>query len=349
MEKNMRKLSVLIIMSILSVLMIGVVGAQDVQVGPITQAILDRGSLNCGTNATLQGFGFQNDVGDYSGYDVDTCRAVAAAVLGDADAVTFRATIASERQAVLQSGEIDMMARNTTFTLSRDVQWGVIFGPTTFYDGQGVMTLTELGVASIAELDGSTMCVQAGTTTELNIGDYVGGLGLDIEILTFPDNPATTAAYVEGRCESLTTDKSGLASIRASQPDPGAHIILPETISKEPLGPLSPQSDPQFSQIVAWTVYCQIQAEEWGVTSENVQDVIGSSENANLLRMFGQGDEVSGDYLGIANDFCVHVIEQVGNFGEVYDRNLGPLGLTREGSVNALWSDGGMIYSPPFR
>lgn len=334
--------------------------AQDLTtIGPVTQRIIDRGALVCGTNATLQGFGFLNEEGNFEGFDVDYCRAVAAAVLGDPDAVEFRPLVAADRQAAIQSGEIDMMARNTTFTLSRDVVWTSIFGPTNFYDGQGVMTRTDLGVGSIAELDGSAMCVQAGTTTELNITDYISANGLDIEILVFPDNPSTSEAYFAGRCESFTTDKSGLASIRATAEDPGAHVILPETISKEPLGPLSPAEDPQFAEIVAWTSYGLIQAEEFGINSENIGEFLpaeGESNedyvarvSPNVARFLGQAGEISGDYLGIANDFMVTVISTVGNYGELYERHLVPLGLTREGSLNALWTEGGLLYAPPFR
>lgn len=322
--------------------------AQDTTLGPITQRIIERGELICGVNQTLQGFGFVDESGEFSGFDVDFCRAVAAAVLGDADAVSYRPLIAADRQAAMQSGEIDMMSRNTTWTLSRDVVWGAIFAPTTFYDGQGVMTLVEFGAESIADLEGGSICVQTGTTTELNIGDYVSANELDIEVQVYPDNPSTTEAYLAGRCEGLTTDKSGLASIRANAPDPGAHVILPETISKEPLGPLSPQSDPQFAEIVTWTIYGMIEAEEYGITSENVQDFL-DSDNPGIQRLLGQNNNDSGNYLGIANDFMVTVIEQVGNYGEVYERNLEPLGLAREGSVNALWTEGGLIYAAPFR
>lgn len=334
-----------------SMLIVGVasVGAQTTAtLGPITQAILDRGELICGVNSALQGFGFVNDAGEFSGFDVDFCRAVAAAVLGDANAVTLRPVIASERQAVIQSGEVDMMVRNTTWTLSRDVTWGAIFGPTTFFDGQGVMTLASLGANSIAELDGSAMCVQTGTTTELNITDFIQKNNLDIEILVYPEANPTWEAYLSGACQSWTTDKSGLAAFRLQAPDPGAHVILPDTISKEPLGPLSPQSDPQFAEIIAWTHFGMVGAEELGITSENIDSFL-TSEDPVVQRLLGLNNNDSGNYLGVANDFMVTVIRQVGNYGEVYERNLSPLGLTREGSVNALWSNGGLLYAPPFR
>lgn len=335
---------------VLIAMLSGVAIAQQREVGPITRAILDRGELICGANASVAGFGFQDPVtGEYSGFDVDVCRAVAAAILGDASAVTFRPLTAAERQAAIQSGEIDMMSRNTTWTLSRDVDWGVIWGPITFYDGQGIMTRVDLGVSTFAELDGSTICVQSGTTTELNITDYITSLGLDIDILVLADANSTWEAYAAGRCESWTTDKSGLAAFRFNNAEnPADHVILAETLSKEPLGPLSPQSDPQFAEIIAWTVFGLIQAEEFGITSQNIDDFM-NSDNPAIQRFLGLENNSSGDYLGIANDYIVTVIRQVGNYGEIYERNLAPLGLVREGSLNALWTEGGLLYSPPFR
>lgn len=347
----MKRLSrIVLAVALLAVLAVGFSSMTTAQteLGPITSAIMERGELICGGNNAVQGFGFQNEAGEWSGFDLDFCRAVAAAILGDSNAVNFRPTVASERQAIMQSGEVDLMVRNTTWTLSRDVTWGVIFGPTTFYDGQGVGTLAELGVSSIAELDGYSMCVQTGTTTELNITDYLTANGLDIELLTYPDANSTWEAFVQGACQSWTTDKSGIAAFHVTAADPSLYIILPETLSKEPLGPLSPQSDPQFAEIVAWTHFGMVQAEEYGITSENVMDFL-DSEDPGIQRLLGQNNNDSGNYLGIPNDFMVAVISQVGNYGEVYSRNLDPLGLTREGSPNALWTEGGLIYAPPFR
>ena len=327
--------------------------------GPVTQRIVDRGSLICGVNQAVRGFGFVNDEGQFEGFDIDFCKAVAVAVLGDAEAVIYRPITAAERQAAIQSGEIDMMARNTTNTLSRDVVWTSTFGPTNFYDGQGVMTLASLGVTTIDELDGASMCVQAGTTTELNITDYIESRGLNIEIQVYPEANPTWEAYISGRCEAWTTDKSGLASFRLTAPDPGAHVILAETISKEPLGPLSPQDDEQFATVVRWTVYGLIQAEEFGITSENIGDFVqqdgedDAAYNARVspavARFLGMGGNQSGSYLGLSETFMVDVITQVGNYGEIYERHLTPLGLIREGSLNALWTEGGLMYAPPFR
>lgn len=354
----MRKRSVVSLLLVV-VMLLGVisVSAQDeVALGPVTQTILNRddgsggtGLLICGVNQTLAGFGLVDETGEFSGFDVDFCRAIAAAVLGDANKVLFRPLTANDRQAAIQGGEIDMMARNTTWTLSRDVVWGATFGPVNFYDGQGIMVPTELGISTIEELDGGSICVQQGTTTELNLADAITSRGLDIETPTYPDNPSTTAAYLEGRCDGLTTDKSGLASIRATQEDPGAHTILELTISKEPLAPLSPQSDPQFADIVAWTSYGLIQAEEFGITSQNIDEYL-DSDNPEIQRLFGLNDNPSGSYLGIDNQFMITVIRQVGNYGEIYERNLGietVFGLER--GLNALWTDGGLMYAMPFR
>lgn len=339
----------IVMLLIVALSAVSLVSAQDdVTLGPITQQIMDRGELICGVNANLAGFGVVNDAGEFVGFDVDICRAVAAAILGDATAVSFRPLTAAERQAAIQGGEIDMMSRNTTWTLSRDVVWGAIFGPTTFYDGQGIGTRAALGVSTIEELDGASICVQQGTTTELNISDAISSRGLDIAVLTFPDAPATWQAYVDGRCEAWTTDKSGIVSFHATAADPGEHVVLDITLSKEPLGPLSPQSDPQFAEIIAWTVFGMLNAEEFGITSENIDEFL-NSDDPEVQRLLGIGDNASGSYLGIANDFMVTVIRQVGNYGEVYNRHLGvaPFNLPR--ALNALWTEGGLMYAPPFR
>jgi general L-amino acid transport system substrate-binding protein len=324
--------------------------AQDAsRFGPITARIVERGSLICGVNSVLPGFGFPNDAGEFEGFDVDVCRAVAAAILGDANAVTYRPITAAERPTVLQSGEVDMISRNTTWTLSRDTDWGATFGPTTFYDGQGVMVYGESGVTSLEDLEGGIICTNAGTTTELNITDAMSSRGLSFELQTFENFDGVMAAFRAGGCDAVTSDISGLASRRSAEPDPGALVILDVVLSKEPLGPLSPQSDPQFADIIAWTVFGLIQAEEFGITSANVSEFF-DSENPAVLRFLGVGGaEVnpSGSLLGLANDFMVTVITQVGNYAEIFERNLTPLGIQR--GVNALWTDGGILYAPPFR
>jgi general L-amino acid transport system substrate-binding protein len=317
----------------------------------ILARIQDRGELICGVNAVLAGFGTQNDAGEFEGFDIDFCKAVAAAILGDAEAVTYRPLDAAQRPTALASGEVDMISRNTTWTLSRDTEWGATFGPTTFYDGQGIMVKVEFGVTTIEELgeESITMCTNAGTTTELNATDLASKLGADWELNTFQDFDAVMDAYEADACDAVTTDMSGLLSRKATASDPAAHYILPGTISKEPLGPLSPQSDPQFADIIRWTIWGMITAEEIGIDSMNIADFM-DSEDANVQRLLGLGDSIAGEYLGINDEFMVDVITQVGNYGEVFDRNLGPdtiFGLTR--GVNALWTDGGLLYAPPFR
>jgi general L-amino acid transport system substrate-binding protein len=347
-----RRLLVVSLVMVIALLGLTAVQAQDdlqVEPSPITQAILDRVEVICGVNTTLAGFAALNDAGEYEGFDVEFCRAVAAAVLGDANAVSYRPLQAGERQAALQSGEIDMMSRNTTFTLSRDAVWGSTFAPTTFYDGQGLIVGTDLGVTEIEELEGATICVQSGTTTELNLADAFSSRGLEYEPLVFAEAAATWEAYVEGVCDAFTTDKSGLLAYQSTAENPGDHAILEITLSKEPLGPLSPQSDAQFADVLRWTVYGMIQAEEFGITSENVDDFLGS-DSPDIQRLLGQNDNLAGAYFGIPNDFMVEVIRQVGNYGEVFERHLGQetvFGLER--GLNALWTDGGLLYAPPFR
>lgn len=342
---------VLISLLLVAVLAVGagLTVAQDD--GDILARIQERGELICGVNATLPGFGTQNDAGDFVGFDIDICRAVAAAVLGDAGAIAFRPLTAAERPTALAGGEVDMISRNTTWTLSRDTEWGATFGPTVFYDGQGVMTKVDFGVSTIDELaeESITICTNAGTTTELNITDLADSKGADWELNTFQDFDAVMDAYEADACDAVTTDMSGLLSRKATSSDPASHAILPGTISKEPLGPLSPQSDAQFADVIRWTVWGLMTAEEFGIDSMNIGDFM-DSEDAGIARLLGLGDSIAGDYLGINDEFMVDVITQVGNYAEVFDRNLGPdtiFGLSR--GFNALWTDGGLLYSPPFR
>jgi general L-amino acid transport system substrate-binding protein len=350
----MSKRIILVILSVFVVVAaFGVTVAQDAApatLGPVTQAVIDRGELICGSNASgLAGFATVNDAGEWSGFDIDICRAFAAAILGDANKISFRGLQAGERQAAIQSGEIDVMSRNTTYTLSRDTVWGATFGPTTFYDGQGFMVRADSGVEDIEDLDGASICVQSGTTTELNLADAFNVRGIEYSPQVFADADATWQGYESGRCDAFTTDKSGLVAYQSIAENPGDHVILAVTISKEPLGPLSPQSDPQFADIIRWTVYGLIQAEEYGITSENIDDFL-TSDVPEYQRFLGQGDNASGSYLGIPNDFMVTVIRQVGNYGEIFDRNLGPdtvFNLPR--GINDLWTNGGLMYSPPFR
>jgi general L-amino acid transport system substrate-binding protein len=241
------------------------------------------------------------------------------------------------------------MVRNTTWTSSRDTEWGATFGPTTFYDGQGVMVNADSGITDLKGLEGGTICTDAGTTTELNITDAMKKAGAEFTLQTFPSFDPAMDAFQAGRCDAVTTDISGLVSKKAVAPDPGKFTILDVTLSKEPLGPLSPQSDPQFADIVRWVTYGMMQAEESGITSANV-DTFLSSDDPAIQRLLGQGGNASGSYFGIANDFMVQVIKQVGNYGEVYARNLGPDTIFKlPRGLNDLWTNGGLMYAPPFR
>ena len=340
-----------VLAALVMVLAVNLTAAQsEVALGPITQRVMDRGEVICGANKNgLAGFAVVNDAGEWEGFDVDFCRAVAAAVLGDASKVSFRPLNADERQAAIQSEEIDIMSRNTTWTLSRDSVWGATFAPTTFYDGQGMMVKTESGITTLEELEGLTVCVQSGTTTELNLADVMSNLGVTYTPKVFADGTATWDSFVQGGCDAFTTDKSGLISYKGSAEDPSIYSILDATISKEPLGPVTPSSDAQWADIVRWTIFGTIQAEEYGITSENVDSFL-TSEVPEIQRFLGQGDNAIGSLYGIPNDFMVAVIKQVGNYGEIFDRSLGPdtpFNLGR--GVNDLWTRGGLMYSPPFR
>lgn len=312
--------------------------------------VRERGILNCGNNANVPGFGYLNpDTQEFSGFDVDYCRAVAAAVLGDADAVEYRGLTGQERFPVLQSGEIDMLSRNTTWTISRDTSLGFNFAPTTFYDGQGMMVRKDSGISSLEDMAGATICVQQGTTTEKNLTDVFRALGVDMEPIVLADANATRDAYDEGRCDGFTTDKSGLVSQFPLLQNPDEHVILDETMSKEPLGPLVRHGDDQWFDIVKWVTFGTFQAEELGVTSANVEELAATSEDPVIRNLLGAEGDL-GQALGLDNDFMVKVISQVGNYGEIYDRHLGPdTVFDLERGINAQYTDGGLIYSPPFR
>ena len=336
-----------------------VVQTQEVQVNvPVSfvmesarlQAVKDRGNVRCGVNSGVPGFGFLSE-GTFTGFDVDFCRALAAAVLGDAAAVDFRPLTAAERFTALQGNEIDVLIRNTTWTLSRDVDLGTDFGPTTFYDGQGMMVRRDSGFSSLDDMGGATICVLSGTTTELNLSDAFTSRGLSYDPLVYSTSDETAAAYDEGRCDGLTSDKSQLAGLRTGMADPTAHVILPETMSKEPLGPLWAQGDQQWGDVVRWVVNGLIIAEEKGITAANVDQMVASPPaDPEVSRLLGlEGD--FGIMLGLSPDFMVGVIREVGNYGEIYERNLGPEGtnIPRDGSANALWTRGGLLYAPPWR
>jgi general L-amino acid transport system substrate-binding protein len=336
--------------AILAVFAVSTVAQDKVKVGPVTQKILDRGELVCGANKSgLAGFAVVDKSGEWSGFDVDICRAVAAAILGDAKKVSFRPLQANERQAAIQSGEIDMMSRNTTYTISREAVWGASFGPTTFYDGQGLAVKSSSNIEKIEDLEGATICVQSGTTTELNLADAFKSRKINYTPKVFSDADPTWQAFVDGTCDAFTTDKSGIVAYVGSSANPGDYKILDVTLSKEPLGPLASNSDQNFVSIMRWTVYGLIQAEEFGITSKNIDDMVKSTD-PGIQRFLGQGDNAAGSLFGIKNDFMVDVIRQVGNYGEIFDRNLGPDTPFKLGrGLNALWTNGGLMYSPPFR
>lgn len=323
--------------------------APAAQAGSRLDMVKERGKLICGVNNQVPGFGNVDANGNYSGFDVDFCKAVAAAVLGDAEAVEYRYASGNDRFTLVSSGEIDVLFRNSTWTLTRDsAEVGMEFMPVNFYDGQGMMVRKDSGIASLEDMDGATICVQSGTTTELNLADAFRTLGLEFTPVVFEDNDKTYAAYDEGRCDGFTTDKSGLVATQTKLSNPDDHMILEETMSKEPLAGAVFQGDPAWADAVRWVVNGLIQAEESGVTSQNVTEML-ASEDPTIKRLLGVEGEM-GAKLGLPNDFMVQVLTQVGNYGEIYDRNLGPntpFNLPR--GLNALYTQGGILYAPPFR
>lgn len=321
--------------------------ASTAQAGTLAD-VKARGSLSCGVSVGLPGFSQPDAKNNWSGLDVDTCRAVAAAVLGDANKVSFKPLTAKERFTALQSGEIDMLSRNTTWTHTRDTSLGLNFAGVNYYDGQGFLVQKALGVKSAMELDGASVCIQAGTTTELNMADYFGEHGMKYSSVVFDTSDQTREGFESGRCDILTSDQSQLYAIRSKMSDPSSAVVMPEVISKEPLGPVVRQGDDQWFNIVKWTLFAQINAEEMGVTSANASKM-KSSSNPAILRLVGAKDDV-GAKLGLGADWAYNAIKQVGNYGEMFERNVGPktpLAISR--GLNALWSKGGLQYAPPVR
>ncbi|MCJ7567654.1 MAG: amino acid ABC transporter substrate-binding protein [Anaerolineales bacterium] len=315
------------------------------------EAIKSNGVLRCGVNSGVPGFGFINETGDFVGFDTDFCRALAVSIFNDASAAEFRPLTAAERFTALQTNEIDVLIRNTTWTFTRDVELGTDFGPTTFYDGQGMMVRKDSGFSSLADMNGATVCVLSGTTTELNLADAFSARGTSYDPLVFDKSDETAAAYNEGRCDGLTSDKSQLAGLRTTMTNPADHLILPETMSKEPLGPVWAQGDQQWGDLIRWVINGVIIAEEKGITAANVAErAAGDPQDPEVRRLLGLEGSF-GELLGLAPDFMVNVIASVGNYGEIYERHLGPEGtdIPRAGSLNALWKDGGLLYAPPWR
>ncbi len=314
-----------------------------------------RGVLRCGVSQGLPGFSNPDENGNWSGIDVDVCRAVAAAIFGKGgdEKVEYFPVSAKERFTKLQAGEYDVLSRNTTWTLSRDADIGLTFNGINFYDGQGFMVRKDLGITSALELDGATICTNTGTTTELNVADYFSANGMTYELVAFEKADEVIAAYDAGRCDVHTTDKSGLAAQRTKVAQPSDHMVLGETISKEPLGPVTREGDEAWSDIVFWVLNALITADEIGITSADVKNLVGdASQTPEIKRILGGDGQDTGTYLGLESDWAYWAIFEVGNYGEMYERNVGmntPLELAREGSPNASWKDGGLLYAPPVR
>jgi general L-amino acid transport system substrate-binding protein len=311
-------------------------------------AVKQRGNLICGTNGELPGFGFPDAQGNWTGIDVDVCRAIAAAIFNDAKKVKFVPLSAKDRFTALQSGEIDVLVRNTSWTSSRDSGLGLAFAGVNYYDGQGFMVRKSLKVTSALQLGGASICVGQGTTTELNLSDYFRAHKLQIKTVTFATANETIKAYEAGRCDVYTTDGSGLYGYRLKFSDPDEHVVLPEIISKEPLGPVVRRGDDQWLNIVKWALFAMVDAEEAGITSKNVDEMLKSS-NPEVKRIVGT-DGNYGEQLGLTNDWVVRIVRHVGNYGEIFERNVGtgsPLKIDR--GLNRLWSDGGLQYAPPIR
>ena len=320
-------------------------------VSPTLQQIKAKGFVQCGVSQGLPGFSMPDEQGNWSGLDVDMCRALSAAIFGDPDKVKYTPLSAKERFVALTSGEIDVLSRNTTWTLTRDAKLGLTFAGINYYDGQGFMVRKDSGIKSAMELDGASVCVNTGTTTELNMADFFRSNGFDYEPVVFEKADEVRVAYDSGRCDVHTTDLSGLSAQRLRMKDPSAHRILPETISKEPLGPVVREGDEEWADIVAWTLYAQKEAEEYGLNSGNASQMRSNPKNPTIKRLLGvEGN--TGEHLGLGNDWAYNVISMIGNYGEMYERHVGlntPLQLQREGSPNALWTKGGLHYPMPFR
>jgi general L-amino acid transport system substrate-binding protein len=308
-----------------------------------------RGELICGSNPGLTGFGAADANGNYQGFDVSLCRAVAAAVLGDPNKVKFAPLTGETRFTALASGEVDLLVRNSTWTYSRDTDLKLDFVAVNYYDGQGFMVKKDLGVTSAKELDGATICIQTGTTTELNLADFFKTNNITYTPVAIADDAEGQRQYVAGACDAYTTDASGLAASRATLADPENHIILPEIISKEPLGPVVRHGDNNWGDIVRWTFYALVAAEEMGITSANVAEMATTSPNPEVKRLLGTEGEM-GPMMGLDKDWAVRAISAGGNYGEIFAANIGeatPIGLAR--GLNAQWTQGGLMYAPPFR
>lgn len=320
-----------------------------VQAGKTLDTIKQRGQVVCGVNTGLAGFGAADSQGNWSGLDVDVCKALAAAVLGDASKVRWVPLNTQQRFTALQSGEIDVLSRNTTFTLTRDASLGLLQTAVAYYDGQGFMVPKKSNIKTAKRLNNASICVQAGTTTEKNLNDYFSAQKMKFKPVVFEDFEASKKAFFAGRCQAYTTDASGLASIRNKDaPKPDDYVILPELISKEPLGPMVRRGDDEWFSIVKWTIYALLEAEEYGITRNNV-DAMKTNTSPAIQRILGTGED-TGKLLGLSKDWAANAIKAVGNYGEMFERNVGPkspLQLPR--GLNNLWNKGGLMYAPPVR
>jgi len=333
---------------ITSILALALIFAAHSASAQTLKTVKDRGTLNCGANGTLAGFGLPDAQGKWTGLDVDVCRAIAAAILNDASKVKFVPLSAKDRFTALQSGEVDVLVRNTTWTSSRDSSLGLNFTGVDYYDGQGFMVRKTLKVNSALELNGASVCVQQGTTTELNLADFFRAHNMQLKSVTFATANEAIKAYDAGRCDSYTTDASGLYAERLRLANPDDHNILPEIISKEPLGPAVRHGDDQWFDIVKWTLFAMLNAEELGITQANVDDMVKST-NPDIKRFVGTEGNY-GEQLGLTKDWAVRIVKLVGNYGEAFERNVGsgsPLKIDR--GLNKLWNKGGVQYAPPIR
>ncbi len=309
-------------------------------------AVKSKGYVQCGVNTGLAGFSAPDSRGAWKGIDVDACRAVAAAVFGDATKVRYTPLTAQQRFTALQSGEVDVLLRNTTWTITRDTSLGLNFVGVNYYDGQGFMVPKKLNVKSARQLNGATICVQPGTTTELNLADYFRASGMNFKPVVIEKLEEVTNAYFSGRCDVFTTDVSGLVSTRSSRaPNPADHVILPEVISKEPLGPVVRHGDDRWFDVVKWTLFAMLEGEELGLTSKNIDQHV-SSTNPAIQRFVGASGDI-GKMLALDNRWAYNIVKQVGNYGESFAANLTPLGFDR--GINNLWTKGGLMYAPPVR
>jgi general L-amino acid transport system substrate-binding protein len=332
---------------------LGTLAATTILAGMASASTLDdvkaRGELICGSNTGLTGFGAPDATGTYMGFDADLCKAIAAAVLGDASKVKYVPTTGETRFTALASGEVDVLVRNSTWTFSRDTDLKLDFVAVNYYDGQGFMVKKELGVSSAKELDGATICIQTGTTTELNLADFFKTNNINYTPVTIQDDAEGQRQFLAGACDAYTTDASGLAALRATLPSPADYVILPEIISKEPLGPVVRHGDNQWGDIVRWTYYALVAAEEKGITKANIEEVATSTTDPEVKRMLGlEGD--LGAMIGLDKDWGKRAIAANGNYGEIFEANIGastPIGLAR--GLNALWTQGGLQYAPPIR